>query len=103
MGVDAIRIIRAMQRRAVMLAGLRAKVDAGTAPGALVRATPSIFFKEKDDFVNQLGRWPSSRLAGLNGHLLDIEQRLMSVKADISAVILEQELTKIARAAARAG
>ena len=103
MGVDAIRIIRAMQRRTVMLAGLRAKVDAGTSPGALVRATPSIFFKEKDDFVNQLGRWPSSRLAGLNGHLLDIEQRLMSVKANLSAVILEQELTKIARAAARAG
>jgi DNA polymerase III subunit delta len=103
MGVDAIRIIRAMQRRVTMLAALRSKVDAGTSPGALVRATPSIFFKEKDEVAGQLGRWPSSRLAGLNGHLLDIEQQLMSVKAELGLVILEEELTKIARAAARAG
>ena len=102
MGMDAIRIIRAMQRRVTLLAALRGKVDNGTAPGALVRATPSIFFKEKDDVVNQLGRWPSARLAGLNGHLLDIESRLMQVKAELGTVILEQELTKIARAAARA-
>jgi DNA polymerase III subunit delta len=102
MGVDAIRIIRAMQRRVTMLAALRGKVDNGTSPGALVRATPSIFFKEKDEVANQLGRWPSVRLAGLNGHLLDIEQRLMHVKAELGVVILEQELTKIARAAARA-
>ena len=103
MGVDAIRVIRAMQRRAAMLIGLRAKVDAGTSPGALVRATPSIFFQEKDAVAQQLTRWPSSRLAGLNGHLLDIEQRLMTVKAELGIVILEEELTKIARAAARAG
>ncbi len=102
MGVDAIRIIRAMQRRVTLLAGLRGKVDNGTAPGALVRATPSIFFKEKDDVVNQLGRWPSARLAGLNGHLIDIESRLMQVKAELGSVILEQELSKIARAASRA-
>jgi DNA polymerase III subunit delta len=103
MGVDSIRIIRAMQRRAVMLAGLRAKVDNGSTPGAVVRATPAIFFKEKDDVVSQLERWPSKRLAGLNGHLLDIEQRLMRVKAELGIVILEQEMTRIARAAARAG
>ncbi len=103
LGVGAVRIIRAMQRRVAMLITLRSKVDAGTSPGALVRATPSIFFKEKEDVSGQLSRWPSARLAGLNGHLLDIEQRVMSAKTETGMVILEEELTKIARAAARAG
>lgn len=102
LGVGTVRIIRAMQRRVAMLMTLRSKVDTGTSPGALVRATPSIFFKEKDDVAGQLGRWPSARLAGLNGHLLEIERRVMSVKAEIGMDILEEELTKIARAAARA-
>lgn len=103
MGVDSIRIVRAMQRRVAMLSGLRAKVDAGNAPDPLVRATRSIFFKERDDVIAQLHRWPSRRLAGLNGHLLEIERRLMGVKAELGIVILEQEMSKIARAAARAG
>ncbi len=102
MGVDAIRIVRAMQRRAVILAGLRAQVNGNMSPADVVEKTRSIFWKERKDFTDQLGRWQSSRLAGLNGHLLDIEQRLMSVKAELGTVILEQELTKIARAAARA-
>jgi DNA polymerase III subunit delta len=103
MGVDAIRIVRAMQRRAVMLAGLRGQINGNTSPAELVERTRSIFWKERKDFIDQLGRWQSSRLAGLNGHLMDIEARLMSVKAEVGIVILEQELTKIARAAARAG
>ncbi len=102
MGVDAIRVVRAMQRRVVTLAGLRAQVDGNASPADVVSKTRSIFWKERGDFTDQLGRWQSSRLAGLNGHLLDIEQRLMSMKAEAGVVILEQELTKIARAAARA-
>ncbi len=102
-GIDAVRIVRAMQRRVALLTSLRAKVDNGAAAGALVRATPAIFFKEKDDFINQLGRWSSARLAACNGHLLAIERRLMAVKAELGVVILEQELTRITRAAAKSG
>ncbi len=101
MGVDAIRIIRALQRRVALLLSLRAKVDAGSNAGAVVKATRSIFFKEADEFVKQLGRWPSARLAGLNGHLLSVEAKLMSVKDGLGSVILEEELIRIARAAAR--
>ena len=101
MGVDAIRIIRALQRRVALLSSLRAKVDAGSNAGAVVKATRSIFFKEADEFVKQLGRWPSVRLAGLNGHLLSVEAKLMSVKDGLGSVILEEELIRIARAAAR--
>ncbi len=101
MGVDAIRIIRALQRRVALLLSLRAKVDAGSNAGAVVKATRSIFFKEADEFVKQLGRWPSARLAGLNGHLLAVEAKLMSVKDGLGSVILEEEMIRIARAAAR--
>ncbi len=101
MGVDAIRIVRALQRRVTLLATLRAKVDGGANPGAVVKATRSIFWKEADDFVKQLSRWPAARLAGLNGHLLEIEARLMSVREGLGTVILEEELVRIARAAAR--
>ena len=103
MGVDAIRIIRALQRRVTLLGSMRAKVDNGANPGAVVKATRSIFWKEADDFVKQLSRWPSARLAGLNGHLIDVEAKLMSVREGLGTVILEEELIRIARAAARRG
>lgn len=103
MGVDAIRIIRALQRRVTLLGSMRAKVDNGANPVAVVKATRSIFWKEADDFVKQLSRWPSARLAGLNGHLIDVEAKLMSVREGLGTVILEEELIRIARAAARRG
>lgn len=102
LGIDTIRVIRSMQRRAVLLAGLRAKVDAGANPGALVRATKSIFWKEQDEHVNQLKRWTSARLAGLTGHLIEMEKKAMALGAELGAVLLEEELARIARAASRA-
>jgi DNA polymerase III subunit delta len=101
MGVDAIRIVRALQRRVALLSSMRAKVDSGSNAAAVVKATRSVFYKEADDFVKQLGRWPSARLAGLNGHLLEVEAKLMSVKDGLGSVILEEELIRIARAARR--
>ncbi len=100
-GIDAIRIIRALQRRIAMLMGLRGKVDAGQSPDNVVNS-PAIFWKEKPAIKTQLMRWPSARLARLNGHILETEKRLMQVKAELGGVILEEELTRIARAAARA-
>ena len=101
LGVDAIRITRALQRRVALLASLRAKVDKGSNPSAVVKATRSIFWKDADDFVTQLGRWTSARLVGLNGHLLELESKLMSVREGLGVIILEEELIRIARAAAR--
>ena len=103
MGVDAIRIIRAMQRRATMLAAMRTKVDNGANPGAVVKATRSIFWKDADSYAQQLMRWPSVRLAGLNSHLLEVETKLMHVRDGLAVTILEEELVRIARAAARRG
>jgi DNA polymerase-3 subunit delta len=103
LGVDAIRIIRAMQRRVTMLAAMRTKLDNGANPGAVVKATRSIFWKDADNYAQQLGRWPSARLAGLNAHLLEVEAKLMQVRDGLGVTILEEELVRIARAAARRG
>lgn len=103
MGVDAIRIIRALQRRVSMLAAMRAKVDDGANPGAVVKATRGIFWKDADAFAQQLSRWPANRLANLLRHLLDVEQKLMHVRDGLGTTILEEELIRIARAAARRG
>jgi DNA polymerase III subunit delta len=100
-GLDGIRIIRALQRRLVMLAGLRGKMDHGAQAGALVRAARGIFWKEQDAYVQQLHRWTSRRLSSLNNHLLGLEARLMANNAESGSIMLEQELTRIARAAAR--
>jgi DNA polymerase-3 subunit delta len=101
MGVDAIRVIRALQRRVNMLAAMRAKVDNGASPGAVVKATRGIFWKDADSYAQQLSRWPSARLAGLLRHLLDVESKLMHVRDGLAVTILEEELVRIARAAAR--
>ncbi len=102
MGVDAIRITRALQRRAAVLSSLRAKVDDGASPDAVVRATPSIFFMDRTAITDQLGRWTSAKLAGLGGHLIEIERQLMTVKPELGTALLGQELSRIARMAARA-
>jgi hypothetical protein len=80
---------------------MRAKVDNGSNPSAVVKATRSIFWKDADNYAQQLARWPSVRLAGLNGHLLEVESKLMHVRDGLAGTILEEELVRIARAASR--
>lgn len=101
-GIMGVGLVRAMQRKLSTLLGHRSKVDQGQSISR-VADSPAVFWKERDAVAVQLRRWPSFRLAALNGHLLEVERKLMSVKAGLSETVLEQELTRIARAAARSG
>jgi DNA polymerase-3 subunit delta len=101
MGVDGIRIVRALQRRVALLTGLRAKVDEGATPDALVRGTPAVFFMERPSVTDQVTRWTSAKLSGLNSHLIEIESRLMAMRPEVGAVFLGQELVRVVRMAAR--
>jgi DNA polymerase-3 subunit delta len=100
-GIEAIRIVRALQRRVAMLTGMRAKVEAGAEPGSVVRGNRAVFWKEQDMYVRQLRQWSAARLAGLNGHLVELEAKLMATGGDLTDTVLEQELVRIVRAAAR--
>lgn len=100
-GIEAIRIIRALQRRIALLTGMRAKVEDGANAGAVVRANRAIFWKEQGAFTQQVQRWSAPRLAGLNAHLIEVEAKLMATGADLNETLFEEELVRIARAAAR--
>lgn len=101
-GVEPVRVVRAFQRRVALLGAIRAKVDAGGQAGAVVRATRGVFWKDYGMIERQVQRWPSQRIAGLNRHLLDIEAQIMAKGSDLGAALLEEELARLARTAARA-
>jgi hypothetical protein len=56
---------------------------------------------ERGSVTDQLGRWPSAKLSGLNSHLIEIEARLMAMRPEVGAVLFGQELVRIVRMAAR--
>ena len=99
LGVNEVRIVKALQRRVVQLAGLRAEVDHGAQAGPLVDRTRSIFFKEQGAYKQALSVWSSARLARLNARLFELERRLMSGGSELAGPMLANELLLIARAA----
>ena len=99
LGVNEVRIVKALQRRVVQLAGLRAEVDHGAQVGPLVDRTRSIFFKEQGAYKEALSVWSSARLARLNARLFELERRLMTGGSELAGPMLANELLLIARAA----
>ena len=99
LGVNEVRIVKALQRRVVQLAALRAEVDQGAQIGPLVDRTRSIFFKEQGAYKSALAAWSSAKLARLNARLFELERRLMTGGSDLAGPVLSNELLLIARAA----
>src|SRR3546814_3976650 len=59
-GIEGISLIRAVLRRMMLLARLRAEVERGSSVGAVMAAQgKSIFWKEKEAVAAQLSRWRS--------------------------------------------
>ena len=62
-GNEAIPVIRALQRRLLMLAPLRARVEAGERPGAVMTSMgKSLFWKDKELLGELLERWDARGL-----------------------------------------
>ncbi|MBA3896086.1 MAG: DNA polymerase III subunit delta [Sphingomonadaceae bacterium] len=99
-GTSAIPLVRGLARRALLLARMRAEVERGKPPGAVMAASgKSLFFKEKDAVGRQLGRWNAARLATVATRLFDVEQ---AIKRSRSAgdVLVGAEIVSIARVGA---
>ena len=63
-GVEGIPLIRAVLRRMMLLARLRAEVERGNSLDAVMASQgKSLFWKEKDSIGRQLARWRSDALA----------------------------------------
>jgi DNA polymerase-3 subunit delta len=100
-GLEGIPLIRAMLRRMVLLARLRAEVEAGSAPGAVMAsAGKALFWKEKDAVGAQLSRWRADLIAKAVNRLVEAE-RQVKAPGGLGPVAVDEELFAICRQAAR--
>ena len=66
-----------MLRRMALLARLRAEVEQGSSPAAVMASSgKSLFWKEKDEVGRQLGRWRADLLAKAMARLLEAERQV---------------------------
>jgi DNA polymerase-3 subunit delta len=99
---EPITVVRALQRRLLMLAPIRAKVDRGARPhDAVTSAGKSVFWKDKDLITRLISLWDSKALARVLERSGALERRLMSADSPPQAEALEEELVAIARTARR--
>ncbi|HEX2802935.1 MAG TPA: DNA polymerase III subunit delta [Sphingomicrobium sp.] len=99
---EPVSVIRALQRRLLMLAPIRARVDLGARPhDAVTSAGKSVFWKDKDRVAKLVSLWESKGLARVLERSGDLERRLMSKDSPPPFEALEEELIAIARTARR--
>jgi DNA polymerase-3 subunit delta len=100
-GVEGIALIRAVLKRMILLARLRAEVDRGSGVDAVMASHgKSLFWKEKPAIGQQLGRWRADLLAKSVARLLEAE-RQAKASGGLGAAAVDEELFTIARQAAR--
>jgi DNA polymerase-3 subunit delta len=101
-GKDAIPVLRSLQRRLQMLAPIRARVEAGERPQAVMTSMgKALFWKDKPLVERMLTTWDSAGLARVAERAGTLERRLMSPESPPPADALGEELLAIARAARR--
>lgn len=100
-GSEAIPILRALQRRLLMLAPLRARVELGESVGAVMTSMgKALFWKDKPLVERLLSTWPAERLAEAASRVSALERQIMLRPLDDDAA-LGETLVAIARAAGR--
>ena len=100
-GLEGITLIRAMLRRMALLARLRAEVEQGSSPSAVMAsAGKSLFWREKPSIEIQLRRWRSELIAKAMTRLSDAERQLKA-SGGPGPVAADEELFAICRQAAR--
>ncbi len=100
-GTEGIVLLRAALRRALLLARLRAAVDAGERPDVVMaRQGKALFWKEKDGVERQLGTWDSATLARCLSRLMAAEREVKR-SGGVGPVAAEAELLALARQGAR--
>ena len=98
---EAIPVVRALQRRLLMLAPARARVERGERPDAVMTSLGrSLFWKDKPLVGKLLSLWDSKGLATVSDRAGQLERSLMFSPAP-SQESLGEELIAIARAARR--
>lgn len=101
-GAEPITVVRALQRRLLTLARLRAKVEAGQSVGdAMASMGKALFFKDKELVGRLLGQWSSARLPRVAERAGELERALMRGDSPPPVEALGEELIAVARQAGR--
>ena len=100
-GSEAVPVLRSLQRRLLMLAPLRARIERGEhADGVLTSMGKALFWKDKPLVQRLLATWSAERLAEAASRVSALEKQVMlSPVSDETA--LGESLVTIARAAGR--
>jgi DNA polymerase-3 subunit delta len=98
-GAEAIPVIRSLQRRLLMLAPLRARIERGeSADAVMTSAGKALFWKDKAVVGKMLSLWPAAKLATVSERASNLERAVMFGPAP-DREALGEELLAIARAA----
>ena len=101
-GSEAITVIRSLQRRLLMLAPLRARVESGERSAAVMASLgKALFWKDKPVVEQCLANWDARGLETVAERAGKLERQLMRPDSPPAAEALGEELTAIARRAAR--
>jgi DNA polymerase-3 subunit delta len=96
---DSVSVAKAMLRRLVQVAPMRARVDSGErVDGVMASAGKSLFYKDQATIQMVLTVWQSARLAALIDRSSKLEHDLM-LSDQPEVALLGEELITIARAA----
>lgn len=100
-GSEAIPILRALQRRLLMLAPLRARIERGDRLGDVMAAMgKTLFWKDKPLVERLLSTWSAERLAEAASRVSSLERQIM-LRPMADEAALGETLVTLARAAGR--
>ncbi len=100
-GVAGVPLTRALSRRMVLLAKLRADVESGAAVASVMASHgKGIFWKEKDAVAAQVSRWKAADIARAEARLLAAE-RALKASGSHGPVLAAEALFTICRQAGR--
>ena len=98
-GSEAVPVVRSLQRRLLMLAPLRARVERGERVDAVMTSQgKSLFWKDKDKVRRLLSKWSAADLATVVDRAGKLERSLMFTPVP-DREALGEELLAIARKA----
>lgn len=98
-GASPIPLLRALVRKLLLLADLRAQIDGGRAPNEVIERA-GVFFKERPAVAKALRSWTPARLDEAIAAAREAERALMAA-GTVGNPVAERALIVVARLAAR--
>ena len=100
-GTEAVPVLRALQRRLLMLAPLRARIEQGEGvDGVMASMGKALFWKDKALIQRLLSAWSAERLAEAAVRVSTLERQIM-LRPLADEAALGETLVALARAAGR--